>query len=298
MFETTTQPLVSIIMPTYNRADYIIESVNSIQNQTYQNWELIIVDDGSTDNTEELITGLEESRIKFYKSSKIGIVGKLKNIGINNSSGQFIAFNDSDDLWAPSKLERQINALRTHPEAGFCMTGGYNFKRPYEPVEYFYKERQGQKFGNFFIGAFQSEMSGFTQTLLFKKTCLAKAGYFPEEKSFADPEFILKLALNFNAVILYESLVFRRLHNDNHNSSAWVENYYTGINNIRTYKKQLPKTVSANAFFRLYINFGEDCLLHGKTLAAINKFLTSWKYKPFSIVPIKKAGKAILNYFA
>jgi hypothetical protein len=96
-------------------------------------------------------------------------------------------------------------------------------------------------------------------------------------------------------MIIYEPLVFRRLHDTNHNHSDWMENYTAGIRNILTYKTELPKTVSNNALFKLYINFGEDCLLHKKRRNAIAKFLASWKYKPFSIVPIKKAGKATLR---
>ena len=73
---------VSIIMPTYNRAEYIIETIESIRNQTYSNWELIIVDDGSDDNTEELISQIKDERIQFYKAGRIGVNGRIKNIGL------------------------------------------------------------------------------------------------------------------------------------------------------------------------------------------------------------------------
>ena len=115
-------------MPTYNRAAYIMETIESIRNQTYQNWELIIVDDGSDDNTEEIIEEIKDSRIRFYKAGRIGIPSKIKNIGLENATGEIIAFIDSDDLWAQTKLEKQLIALQQYPGAGFSLTGGYNFK--------------------------------------------------------------------------------------------------------------------------------------------------------------------------
>jgi glycosyltransferase involved in cell wall biosynthesis len=88
---------ISIIMPTYNRAAYIIETIKSIQDQTYSNWELIIIDDGSEDNTEELIAQIKDERVLFYKAGRIGVIGKTKNIGLAKANGGFIAFMDSDD---------------------------------------------------------------------------------------------------------------------------------------------------------------------------------------------------------
>src|SRR6187549_1636408 len=127
MAEQNYTPKVSIILPTYNRAGLIMETIESIRTQTYSNWELIIVDDGSDDNTEEKISHLKDEKIQFIKAGRIGIGGKIKNIGLSNASGEFIAFNDSDDLWHKTKLEKQVAALQEHPEAGFCLTGGYNF---------------------------------------------------------------------------------------------------------------------------------------------------------------------------
>ena len=136
-------PKVSIIMSTYNRAAYIIETVDSIRNQTYPNWELIIVDDGSDDNTDEIIGRINDERIQFYKAGRIGIGGKVKNIGLGKVRGELIAFIDSDDLWAATKLEKQVAVLQQYPDAGFSITSGYNFKKQEEPLEYFYKQKSG-----------------------------------------------------------------------------------------------------------------------------------------------------------
>ncbi|WP_276501952.1 glycosyltransferase family 2 protein [Terrimonas pollutisoli] len=290
---------VSVIMPTYNRAGLIMETIDSIQSQTYQNWELIIVDDGSEDNTGEKIAGIKDERIQFHRAGRIGIGGKVKNIGLQKAKGELIAFMDSDDLWAPTKLEKQVVALQQYPEAGFSLTGGYNFRVPDQPLEYFYKQTEGVKYGNMFNSFFESQLPGFTQALMVRKECFAVTGFFKEEKSFSDLDFIVNLALHFKAVILYEPLLYRRLHAISYINSTWKKSYQEGIEIIQFYKnkKLVTSKMADKALFTAYINFGEDCLLHKERIGAIRNFFTAWKNKPFSIIPFKKVGKAIIHYF-
>ncbi|MBC7830039.1 MAG: glycosyltransferase family 2 protein [Chitinophagaceae bacterium] len=297
MFPTTVSPKVSIIMPTYNRAAYIQETIESIRSQTYCNWELLIIDDGSDDNTEEMIARLKDNRIQFHKAGRIGIGGKIKNIGLDKAMGELIAFIDSDDLWHNTKMEKQVVALQEHPEAGFSMTGGYNFRQKNRPIEYFYKERSGIKYGSIFISIFKSEIAGFTQTLMLRKDCISSTGAFKESKSFSDVDFIINLARHFKALILYEPLVFRRLHDTNWSDPNWIKSNHEGIEIIRDHKNQLPRKVVRDALFRLYINFGENYLKRQKRTMAISKFIIAWRYHLFSIVPIKKIGKAVLKRF-
>ena len=282
-------------MPTYNRAAYIIETIESIRNQTYQNWELIIADDGSDDNTEELISNINDKRIQFYKAGRIGINGKIKNMGLEKACGNLIAFIDSDDLWAKTKLEKQVAALQQYPGAGFCLTGGYNFKEPGQPIDFFYKQKEGIKYGEVFISFFKSELSTTTPSLMMREECINVSGLFNETKPFADVDFILSLARHFKAVILFEPLLYRRLHDANDSGSNWEKGYDEGIRLIRTYTNELPSKISHDALFRLYMNFGEDCLLHKERKKAVINFFKGWKNKPASIIPIKKIGKAILK---
>ncbi|MFL5773177.1 MAG: glycosyltransferase family 2 protein [Flavisolibacter sp.] len=290
---------VSIIIPTYNRAGYIIETVESIRRQTYTNWELIIVDDGSEDNTDELVAALKDERIQFHKAGRIGINGKIKNIGLKIAGGDFIAFNDSDDLWSETKLEKQLAALDEYPEAGFSLTGGYNFRKLQEPLEYFYKQQNGINYGNILVPLFRSEVSALTPSLLFRRKCLDIAGYFNENETFSDSEFILSLATHFKAVVLYEPLFFRRIHSDNHNSENWLDGYKQKIIIIDKYKKEqlVPMDILRQAAFHLYVNFGEDYLKRNNPKKAIGKFFRACLNKPWSIVPFKKSVKAVLQLF-
>ena len=119
--------MVSIIMPSYNTASYIKESIQSVLNQTYTNWELIIVDDCSTDETEEVLATITDSRIKYFKNKENSGAAISRNKALREARGQWIAFLDSDDLWLPNKLEKQIN---------FMKNNGYKFSYTnYEEID-------------------------------------------------------------------------------------------------------------------------------------------------------------------
>ena len=104
--------LVSIIMPSYNTGEYIADSIESVINQTYKEWELIIIDDCSTDNTDNKIQSyLEDKRIRYYKNEKNIGAAENRNRALREAKGKWIAFLDSDDLWLPEKLEKQISFM-------------------------------------------------------------------------------------------------------------------------------------------------------------------------------------------
>lgn len=103
--------LVSIVMPSYNHAHLLPRAINSIIAQTYTNWELIIIDNHSTDNTKEVIYSFRDSRIKLFQINNEGVVAKSRNLGIKEAKGNWIAFLDSDDWWSNNKLEISIKYL-------------------------------------------------------------------------------------------------------------------------------------------------------------------------------------------
>ncbi|MBM7558080.1 glycosyltransferase family 2 protein [Halanaerobacter jeridensis] len=106
--------LVSIITPLYNEESFISQTINSVLNQTYKNWELLVIDDCSTDNGPEIVKefSFEENRIKLIQLEKNIGVTKARNRGIKEAEGRYVAFLDSDDLWEPEKLEKQINYMK------------------------------------------------------------------------------------------------------------------------------------------------------------------------------------------
>lgn len=121
--------LVSIIMPSYNTEKYISDSIKSVQAQTYQNWELIIVDDCSTDNSLDVIRAFNEQRIRLLQNEKNSGAAISRNYALREAKGKWIAFLDSDDTWEPLKLEKQIRFMKdnnyafTFTDYRICLNG-------------------------------------------------------------------------------------------------------------------------------------------------------------------------------
>lgn len=113
--------LVSIITPTYNCGRFIAETILSVQTQTYTDWELIIVDDCSTDDTEAIVLSFQDDRIRYIKNEKNSGAAVSRNRALREAKGRWIAFLDSDDLWFPEKLEKQIGFMQEH-NCGFSYT--------------------------------------------------------------------------------------------------------------------------------------------------------------------------------
>ncbi|KPQ01376.1 glycosyltransferase [Marinobacter sp. HL-58] len=112
----STSPLVSIITPTYNRADFIEQAVNSVLAQTFTNFELLIVDDGSTDNTWDLLEpALADSRVRYFHQENQG-QSVARNLALVEAKGDFVCFLDSDNYWPAEKLEQQVELFREHPD--------------------------------------------------------------------------------------------------------------------------------------------------------------------------------------
>ena len=107
--------LVTIITPSYNTAEYIAETIKSVQAQTYGNWEMIIVDDCSTDNTDKIVGEyLSDARIRYLKNEKNSGAAISRNYALREAKGKWIAFLDSDDLWMPEKIEKQLSFMKTN----------------------------------------------------------------------------------------------------------------------------------------------------------------------------------------
>ena len=118
-------PTVSVIIPTYNRAHLVDRAIQSVLNQTYKDFELIIVDDGSTDNTEDIIKEFQkkDERIKYIRHEENRGGSAARNTGIKAAKGEYIAFLDSDDEWLPIKLGRQISEFTNKSKIALVYTG-------------------------------------------------------------------------------------------------------------------------------------------------------------------------------
>lgn len=115
------EQMISVIIPTYNRAEKTLRSLESVMNQTYRDLEIIVVDDGSTDNTDEVICTITDKRVRYIKHKTNMGGGTARNTGIINAHGEYIAFQDSDDVWYDNKLEVELNCLLSNnADIVFC----------------------------------------------------------------------------------------------------------------------------------------------------------------------------------
>jgi teichuronic acid biosynthesis glycosyltransferase TuaG len=130
--------LVSIITPTFNSEKYIAETIKSVQAQTYSNWEMIIIDDGSSDNTKKIIYEFQKSdtRIKFFKLAQNSGSGVARNKGIENAIGDFMTFIDADDIWFPSLIEKSIQKIEDINKP-FVFS---SYRRSNENLEFIYSD--------------------------------------------------------------------------------------------------------------------------------------------------------------
>ena len=117
-------PAVSVVMAAKNYARFIAQAVRSVFAQTFTDWELVIVDDGSADDTPAAVKPfLADPRVRYHRSDRLG-QPRAKNLGLRLSRGELVAYLDADDAWEPTKLARQVELMRARPEVGVCHTGG------------------------------------------------------------------------------------------------------------------------------------------------------------------------------
>lgn len=204
--------LISIIVPTYNRAHLIGEAIQSVRAQTFANWELIIVDDGSTDNTETVVNTFEDQRIQYNRIDHRGIIGEVRNVGMELARGSFIAFLDSDDLWEPHKLERQLKLFKAYPHIAFVFSHGKQFGEgsiPPPTLERFY-------LGNIFHAHLLEERFVlYPSTFLFRKDVLNGMEWFDESFSAGESDFFLRMSLIQKGIFVDEKLARLRKHSKN-----------------------------------------------------------------------------------
>lgn len=212
----STADLVSVIIPTYNRAGFLSEAIGSVLNQTWQAIEVIIVDDGSTDNTQEIVSMFKDSRIKYFYRIHNGSIGNLREFGIDQGKGAFLAFLDSDDYWLPDKLEVQMQLLARYPQAYFCLTHGEQFGPeaiPPPPMERLFV-------GNILKAQLIEERFViYPSTLLFKRSSIEKISALDSVVHGGDVFFFFRLASMAEGIFTGEILARIRRHEENISSA-------------------------------------------------------------------------------
>jgi glycosyltransferase involved in cell wall biosynthesis len=204
------EPLVSIVIPTYNRSGVISQTIDSVLHQTYPRWELLIIDDGSTDNTSALVAAYNDPRIHYFPMEHSGVIGKVRNHGMKMAAGEFIAFLDSDDLWSRGKLECQLSLFKKFPEADFVFSNGNEFGElaitPPDQEDIFA--------GNVFLPIIlEHRFSLFVSSWVVRRSVFETTGWIDESmRSGGDVDFFLTMAYSYQGVFTNQRLVNHRKH--------------------------------------------------------------------------------------
>lgn len=204
-------PTVSVVIPTYNRRALLMEAVRSVRAQTFADWELVVADDGSTDGSAEAVEALGDARIRVLRLPRVGRAAAVRNAGVRASRGEWIAFLDSDDLWAPHKLAVQLDTTRV-AGARWSYTGLELMDDAGLPVPFRaggFRACSGRILRELLTGDAGATMS----TLMVSHGLLAEAGGLDEELRLRDDlDLVLRLAAREPVVAVDETLVRLREH--------------------------------------------------------------------------------------
>ncbi|PID77797.1 MAG: glycosyl transferase [Deltaproteobacteria bacterium] len=263
---------VSVIIPVFNRDWGIREAVDSVLEQTYKNFELIIVDDGSYDNTRKILESYNSKRINVIRQKNMG-VSAARNTGIKKASGDYIAFLDSDDKWIPEKLEIQMDYFSKHPEIFVCQTNEIwirNGKR-INPSK---KHKKPQ--GDIFIDSLSLCLVS-PSAVMMKKEFFFKAGFFDESmKVCEDYDLWLRAGLLFDFYLIDKECVIKRGgHSDQLSSSPFLDKYRIYSLNKILFSKVFDKEKKIAVFNKL----SEKCEIYVKGCIKRNKWEEVFIYR-------------------
>lgn len=207
-------PKVSVIIPAYNHGRFLSETVSSVLAQTYQDFELVVVDDGSTDNTRQVVNIFRDPKIKYLYQENRGL-SAARNTGIHASAGEYIALLDSDDIWLPRKLELQVGLLDSHPAAALVYSDAYLFDDQTGTITGRFLDGKGVFSGKVLRHLLSIQFIK-PSTAVIRRSVFETVGYFDESiREVQDRDMWLRIARQFDLEGIDMPLVKVRSHATN-----------------------------------------------------------------------------------
>ena len=288
-------PTVSVVMASYNHAQYIGQAIEGVLGQTFSDLELIIIDDGSKDVSQEIIKtyARKDSRVQYVFHAFNQGIAQTVNDGLERARGLYVGLTSSDDVWLPSKLEKQIAVLKEDPDVIVWTNGGLidecGNHLDGDFFKYARKRHENLKLsGNIFLDLVAGNYIA-SQSLLFSHKVLEKHRFNKKFKYLNDYIFCLDLASNYDYHFIDENLFYYRRHRSNTTSNQslrWVRDGVLAYVYIaKNYNSRLPVTARAKNYFIL-----------AKLLEKLNhqKLAKKYYYRAWTSWPFKKKYRSAL----
>lgn len=234
--------MISVIIPTFNRHESIRKAIHSVLKQTYQDVECLVVDDGSTDDTEAIVKTIKDSRVNYIRYEKNQGACYARNVGIEQALGEYIAFQDSDDDWSDAKLEKQLQyLLDSGADLVFCqLESKYNNKTAYYPSN---KYKEGKV-------SYQQAMCSFmssTQTFLGKAECIRAIKFDEEMLRFQDWDFLIRFTHDYNVYYQKQPFAIQQIGMDSISNNP-KKGYVAVCRMIDKYAEEMDKKSLSNLY--------------------------------------------------
>lgn len=252
-------PLVSVVIPCYNYGRFIGETIQSVLNQTHRNLEVMVVDDGSTDNTKEAVSSLKDARICYSHQQNSGVSDARKK-GIERSRGEYIAFLDADDLWLPEKLEKQLKLFDNEPEVGLIYCLFTNFESDTSAIVGSFQKRKCYS-GNIIPQIYRTNPIGASTPVVKRKILESIELSEINDEIWDDWALWTVIARVCEVDYVPEQLTMHRIHGGGpsyrsfERSYQWLVNYYEFFARRDPYLKKMKKKFFSEQLYDFALNY-------------------------------------------
>lgn len=303
------KPLISVIIPTYNRARSVGNAIKSVINQSYKNLDIIIVDDASSDNTKDIIDAVDEPRLRYISHAKNAGGAAARNSGLDAALGEYVTFLDSDDTWLPNKLELQLASIQSHPHSEKVVSYAQmmdqetgSFIRPLRA------KHDAESLADFL---FVFKRGGvYTSTLMMPRTLALSARFRPELRKHQDWDLCLRLEAQGAIFVFIEEILTLREMKPSRDRISMVADYHLSLAWLREcqdfispraakgflLKEVFPKLLVTDRN-KLYNRLYAEKLVLDAGLAGLLSTREFIKLTAMVVIPtnLRKKFKAILN---
>lgn len=279
-----SNPKLSVIIPTYNRENYIKSSIDSVLGQTFQDFEIIVVDDESSDKTRDIIRPISDPRLRYIQIKHSGFPSVVRNRGLIEAKGEYISFLDSDDILFPNALKRLSQYLDLHKDVGMVYS---NFKPIGDiPTDFYIKLSKNKKMKKTGYVFRDLLLINFILCLgvLIRKSCIETVGRFDENlRVMEDYELFLRIANKYEIHYIDETLSGFRSHKDHISDISGDEaaiNYFKAIRAINS-KIHMPLYLRRKTESIYHLKLGKEYLKKGKKEYK-REFISAFMKYPFN----------------